>query len=111
MRAAAIGCGAAGGTSIGLLPEGDRSWAALETTFTLPTGLGELRNGLIVRAADAVICVALSWGTLSEVALAVRTGVPVVALGGWNLPLTGPMPAGTPEEAVRIALELARQEG
>jgi hypothetical protein len=107
MQAAARGCRAAGGTSIGLLPEGHRNLATSETSFTIPTGMGELRNGLIVRAADAVICVALSWGTLSEVALAVRTGVPVVTLGGWDLPLVGPVPASTPQEAVRLALELA----
>jgi hypothetical protein len=70
--------------------------------------MGELRNGLLVRAADAVICVPLSWGTLSEVALAVRTGTPVVALGGWDLPLAGPVGAASPDEAVHRALALAR---
>lgn len=107
MAAAAAGCATAGGTSIGLLPERDRSRANPASTFTIPTGLGELRNGLLVRAADAVVCVALSWGTLSEVALAVRTGVPTVALGGWDGPLEGPLSAGTPAEAVVMALAAA----
>jgi hypothetical protein len=107
MAAAAAGCAAAGGTSIGLLPERDRSRANQASTFTIPTGLGELRNGLLVRAADAVVCVALSWGTLSEVALAVRTGVPVVVLGGWSGPLAGPLSASTPAEAVAMALAAA----
>jgi uncharacterized protein (TIGR00725 family) len=107
MQAAAGAARAAGGTSIGILPEHDRAHANPESTFTVPTGLGELRNGLLVRAADAVICVALSWGTLSEVALAVRTGVPVVVLGGWDGPLEGPVAAATPAQAVASALALA----
>ena len=69
MQAAARRGGDAGGTAIGLLPGPDRAGAA-ENTFSLPTGLGELRNGLLVRAADAVVAVGCSWGTLSEIALA-----------------------------------------
>lgn len=86
MGAAAEGAASAGGTSIGLLPGPDRSEAHPSLSFALPTGLGELRNGLLVRAADAVVAVGGSWGTLSEIALAMRTGVPVVSLLGWNLP-------------------------
>ena len=74
MGAAADGAAAGGGTSIGLLPGADRSEAHPSLSFALPTGLGELRNGLLVRAADAVVAVGGSWGTLSEIALAVRTG-------------------------------------
>ncbi len=107
MQAAAAGCAGAGGSSIGILPDRDRLRANPDTTFTIPTGMGELRNGLLVRSADAVVCVALSWGTLSEVALAVRSGVPVVALGGWDLPLDGPIPAATTQEAAEAALALA----
>ena len=86
MRAAAAGCREAGGTSIGLLPGLERDEGALEHTFLLPTGLGELRNGLLVRAADAVVAVGCSWGTLSEIALARRTGVPLVLVDPWDLP-------------------------
>jgi uncharacterized protein (TIGR00725 family) len=103
MQAAAAGCADANGTSIAILPDGDRRSANEESTFSIPTGMGELRNGLLVRAADVVICVALSWGTLSEVALAVRTGVPVVVLGQWQLALSGPLSADTPSQAVAIA--------
>ncbi len=108
MDAACAGCASAGGLSVGILPDSDRSRAGTHCTVTLPTGLGELRNGLLVRAADAVICVALSWGTLSEVALAVRTGVPVVALEPLYLPLEGPQVARDAHDAVRSALALAR---
>ena len=52
----------------------------------------------MVAAADAVIAVGGSWGTLSEIALAMRAGVPIVAIGGWELP---DIPtATTPREAV-----------
>lgn len=86
MASAAQGADAGGGTSIGLLPGSDRSEGHPSLSFALPTGLGELRNGLLVRAADSVVAVGGSWGTLSEIALAVRTGVPVVSLLGWDLP-------------------------
>jgi uncharacterized protein (TIGR00725 family) len=110
MAAAAEGCRAAGGMSVGLLPDRDRTRANPHSTLTVPTGLGELRNGLLVRAAHVVIAVAPSWGTVSEVALAVRTGVPVVTLGDWGLPLAGPIPATTSESAVQQALELVFAE-
>jgi uncharacterized protein (TIGR00725 family) len=108
MGAAAAGCAEAGGLSLGILAGPDRSQANPHSTLTVPTGLGELRNGLVVRAADAVICVALSWGTLSEVAMAQRTGVPVVVLGPWEGPLPGPEEAPSPDAAVRMALDAAR---
>ena len=102
MQAAARGAAAAGGTAIGLLPGPDRTGAAPENTFTLPTGLGELRNGLLVRAAEAVVAVGCSWGTLSEIALARRTGVPLVLLGGWDLPDdVGPV-VTHPDEALAV---------
>jgi uncharacterized protein (TIGR00725 family) len=86
MAAAAAGVREAGGTSIGLLPGLDRGAGSAEHTYLLPTGLGELRNGLLVRAADAVVAVGCSWGTLSEIALARRTGVPLVLVDPWDLP-------------------------
>lgn len=85
MAAVSRGAAAAGGLVVGLLPGDDRRGGNPHLTVAIPTGLGELRNGLVVRAADAVVAVGGSWGTLSEVALAVRTGVPVLALGGWRV--------------------------
>ena len=83
MAAATEGANAAGGITVALLPGTDRSVSS--ASVVIPTGLGELRNGLLVRAADAVIAVGGSWGTLSEVALAMRANVPVVCLGGWDV--------------------------
>ncbi|HMO10057.1 MAG TPA: TIGR00725 family protein [Actinotalea sp.] len=89
MAAAARGAADGGGTSVGLLPGASRAGAAPDLTVALPTGLGELRNGLLVRAVDVLVCIGGSWGTASELALAVRTGVPVVALRTW-LPARAP---------------------
>jgi uncharacterized protein (TIGR00725 family) len=87
MAAAASGAAAAGGTTVALLPGEDRASASPGHTVVIPTGLGEMRNALLVRTADALLAVGGSWGTLSEIALAVRTGVPVVAVAGWDLGL------------------------
>jgi uncharacterized protein (TIGR00725 family) len=107
MAAATDGANAAGGTTVALLPGADRSRSA--ATVAIPTGLGEMRNALLVRAADAVIAVGGSWGTLSEIALAQRTGVPLVCLGGWDVRDETGKPeqvvrAGSPAEAVRHVL-------
>ncbi|WP_042386606.1 TIGR00725 family protein [Streptacidiphilus melanogenes] len=113
MEAAARGVSGAGGTVVGLLPSRARSDGNPFLTVALPTGLGELRNGLVVGVADGVIAVGGSWGTMSEVALALRTGKPVVSLGGWGLTppsggVPGPREAASPEEAVQALLALVR---
>jgi uncharacterized protein (TIGR00725 family) len=99
----------AGGVTIGILADSNRSHANAFLTAALPTGLGEMRNALIVRAADALIAIGSGWGTLSEIALGMRTGKRVVALRTWAV--TPPRPtdlslmiAATPEDAVRLAL-------
>jgi uncharacterized protein (TIGR00725 family) len=87
MEAACRGAAQAGGVTVGLLPGDDPDAANRWVTVPLATGVGELRNGLIVRAAQAVVAIHGGWGTLSEVALARKLGRPVVAVGDW-----GPMP-------------------
>ncbi|MFP5219464.1 MAG: TIGR00725 family protein [Actinomycetes bacterium] len=109
MAAACEGAVAAGGLTVGLLPGTDRAAANQHVSVALPTGLGELRNGLLVRCCDAVIGVGGSWGTLSELALARRTGVPVVVLGSWHVTSSaGPEALGdevaSPAEAVNRVL-------
>ncbi|HEX6469669.1 MAG TPA: TIGR00725 family protein [Streptosporangiaceae bacterium] len=100
MAAAAHGAAAAGGTVVGILSGADRADANPHLSIVIPTGLGQARNAVIVNAGDAVIAVGGSWGTLSEVALAMRTGrVPVVQLGGWHIS----DPAGRPPPGVRHA--------
>jgi uncharacterized protein (TIGR00725 family) len=111
MDAAARGCASAGGTSIGILPGESRSAASPHLSVAIPTGLGEARNALVVRAADVVIAVGGEFGTLSEIALALKTGRPVVGLGTWELARGGRAVeaierASNPAEAVRRALVL-----
>jgi uncharacterized protein (TIGR00725 family) len=101
MEAACRGAAQNGGLTIGILPGADRAAANQWVGVAIPTGLGELRNGLIVRAADAVIAVGGAYGTLSEIALALKTGVPVVGLGTWEI--DGVQPASSPQEAVERA--------
>lgn len=109
MAAAAEGAAAAGGLSIGLLPGTDRAGGNAHSTVLIPTGLGEVRNALLVRSADAIVAVGGSWGTLSEIALAQRYGVPVVCLEGWSVLAAdgSPLPvqtADSPAAAVQRVL-------
>ena len=106
MAAACHGVAAAAGTSIGLLPGSDRDSANQWVQVALPTGLGELRNGLVIRSADAVIAVGGAHGTLSEIALALKTGKPVIGLNTW--PIDGVEAVRSPEQAVLTAIERAR---
>ena len=105
MEAACRGADSAGGLSVGLLPGAERATANEFLDIVLPTGMGEMRNALIVRAADAVIAIGGAWGTLSEIALARKTGTPVIGLGTWDL---GDKPDGVIEAAdASHAVELA----
>ena len=109
MEAAARGAETEGGTSLGILPGLRRDDSNRHLTLSIPTGMGEMRNTLIVRAADVLIAVGGEFGTLSEVAFALKTGVPVVGLGTWELAKAGAavdpiVRAKTPEDAVRAAL-------
>jgi uncharacterized protein (TIGR00725 family) len=104
MAAACRGAVSEGGLTVGLLPGLDRAAANEWVRVAIPTGLGELRNGLVVRAADVVVAVGGAYGTLSEVALALKTGVPVVGLGTWEI--DGIERASSAGEAVERALAL-----
>lgn len=116
MAAASRGARQAGGLVVGLLPGDDPSAGNDQLTLSMPTGLGQLRNGLLVNAADGLISIGGSWGTLSEVALAMRTGKPVVCLRGWQLADADGTPvelprADTAAQAVGLLItEFDRQE-
>jgi uncharacterized protein (TIGR00725 family) len=115
MESACEGAHEAHGTTVGILPGTDRGQGNDYLDVVLPTGLGELRNGLIVRSSQALIAIGGGWGTLSEISFAMRTDSPVVVLGGWQ-PGFGisesrhgaPRSAPDASECVRLALELAR---
>lgn len=85
MEAACRGARSERGMTIGLLPGADRRAANPHVSVAIATGMGELRNGLVVRSADALIAVGGAYGTLSEIALALKAGKPVVGLGTWRL--------------------------
>ena len=109
MEAACRGAFTAAGTTVGLLPGTDRTSANEWVQIALPTGLGELRNGLVVRAADAVVAVGGAYGTLSEIALALRANVPVIGLRTWGI--EGIERVSSPSEAVARALQKAAGRG
>jgi uncharacterized protein (TIGR00725 family) len=114
MEAACRGAKGAGGTTVGILPGMDRGEANPWVDVAIPTGLGEARNALVVRAADVVIAIAGEFGTLSEIALALKAGKPVVGIDTWELsrrgaPLTEIVPAGNARKAVELALELVQR--
>jgi uncharacterized protein (TIGR00725 family) len=89
---------------VGILPGSDRAAANEFVDVAIATGLGEARNALVVRAADVLVAVGGSWGTLSEIALALRTGTRVVGIATWDLPREGIEEAADAEEAVALAL-------
>ncbi len=103
MAAACRGAKSAGGTTVGILPGSDRSEANPWVDVAVPTGMGEARNAVVVRTVDAVVAVAGGYGTLSEMALALRLGRPVVTLGGWEI--DGVQLARDPSDAVQRALD------
>jgi hypothetical protein len=85
MEAAARGASATGGLTIGILPGATADEANSFIDVPIVTGLGEARNALVVRSSDAIIAIAGEYGMLSEIALALKMGVPVVGLGTWQL--------------------------
>jgi uncharacterized protein (TIGR00725 family) len=105
MEAACRGARSKRGRTLGLLPGDDRDAANGWVEIAVATGMGELRNGLVVRAADAVVAVGGGHGTLSEIALALKLGRPVIGLGTWEV--HGVEHVSTPAEAVgRVAAVL-----
>jgi uncharacterized protein (TIGR00725 family) len=113
MAAACRGAKAAGGLTVGFLPGTDRSAANPWVDVVIPTGMGEARNILVVHSAAAVIAVSGEYGTLSEIALALRAQIPVIGIGTWSLTRssgeidTGIVPVDDPAEAATVALRLA----
>lgn len=115
MAAACRGAKSAGGLTVGLLPGQHREDANPWVDIAIPTGLGEARNVLLVASASAVVAVGGEYGTLSEIAFALRAGKPVVGLQTWSL--TRPsgerdsaiVPVADPASAAEIAVTLATE--
>ncbi|HVB65200.1 MAG TPA: TIGR00725 family protein [Nitrolancea sp.] len=119
MAAACRGAKQSGGTTIGILPGYDPAEANAWVDFPIPTGLGHARNAIVVASGDAIIAIGGGFGTLSEIALALKMGKPVVALGSWELDPQRVARFGgessyhavaTAEEAVNTALSYLRDD-
>ena len=89
MAAACKGASLAGGTTVGILPGGRREDANPYVDIPIVTGLGEARNVIVVCSCQAVIAIAGEYGTLTEIAHALRNEIPVVGLGTWALSKDG----------------------
>ncbi len=103
MKASARGCKDKGGTTIGILPGLDPEEANPYIDIPIATGLGEMRNLIIVRAASVLIAIGGSYGTLSEIALALKTSKPVIGINTWDISPQIIKAAG-PADAVKTAL-------
>lgn len=114
MQAASRGAAGAGGQTIGILPGADAREANEYVRQAIPTGLGVVRNLVVVTAADAVLAIGGRHGTLSEIGLALRMGRHVVTLSSWRLEsdhrLGGPRVhrARDPREAAALVIRLAQ---
>ena len=105
MEAASQGAKEAGGIVVGILP-GERDSANPYVDVAVATGMGHARNAIVVRSSDVVIALPGSYGTLSEIALALKMNRPVVDMSGWNV--DGTIEAKDPEEAVKLAEEATK---
>jgi len=109
MEAAAKGAREAGGLSLGILPGGDRREANPYIDIAIATHTHHARNAIIAQTADALIAIDGEYGTLSEVALGLKLGKPVIGLKTtWMIP--GLIPAADPKDAVEKAAALLEIE-
>lgn len=89
MEHAARGAQAAGGLTIGLLPSEDPNDANAHIEIAIATGLGHARNAILARTADGVVALGGGLGTLSEIALALRNGLPAIGIKTWRVDRDG----------------------
>jgi len=116
MAAACAGAKAEGGTTVGVLPGVDEASSPPNDALdiVLYSGMHQARNQLLVLSGAAVIAVGGGWGTLSEIACALKYRVPVVLLESWNLKrpdgLNDPLliSARTAADAVQLALQASK---
>ena len=113
MEAVCRGAKSKGGLTIGILPGEDSSMANPWVDIPVLTGLGEARNVVVVKSAQAVIAIGGRYGTLSEIAYALKSGIPVIGLNTWSLSRNGREDGSiirvqSATEAVDKALALAK---
>ena len=113
MEAACRGAKSADGLTIGILPGTSKDTANPYVDIPIPTGINDARNLIIIRSCSALIAIGGKYGTLSEIAFALRLKVPVVGLCTWELEKISKeqnniIPAKSPEEAVKKVIELSK---
>lgn len=106
MEGAARGAREANGVTIGIIPSSDPNDANEYIDFVIPSGMGEARNMLVVRTADVVVAFPGKYGTLSEMALTLQAGKPLISVQAWNLG-DDVIQAESPIDAARKAMEMA----
>ncbi len=111
MEAACRGASSEGGITIGILPGDSREQANPYVQFPIVTGIGYARNAVVAKSGQAVIAIGGSYGTLSEIAYALQSKIPVIGLGTWSLSRNGQpddsvIPMEDPVKAVDKALKL-----
>lgn len=107
MEAAAHGAKDAGGTTIGIIPGTDRDDANPYCDFVIPTGIGEARNVVVVQSCDALVSLHGKYGTISEMAFALKMKKPLVSLVKWDA-LPEAVHVADPFKAVRKAIKLVK---
>ena len=115
MEAACKGASSQGGLTVGILPRNSRQQANSYVQVPIVTDLGEARNVIVIKSAQAVIAIGGKYGTLSEIAHALRAGIPVIGLNTWSLsknaqPDNSIITAQNAGEAVKKALSLAAKQ-
>jgi uncharacterized protein (TIGR00725 family) len=106
MEAASKGAKESGGLTIGILPGFNKDEANPYIDIPIVTGLSHARNVIVVRSADVVIAISGGYGTLSEIALALKMGKPVIGIGTWE-GIDGVIRVKSPEEAMKKIKEFA----
>ena len=111
MEAACRGAKQLGGTTIGILPSWSKGTANEFVDYPIATGLGDMRNLMVVRNSNAVIALFGRYGTLSEVAFCLNSNTPLISLSNWNVS-EKIIRAKDPREAIELALaEIKRLNG
>ncbi len=100
MEAASKGTQEEGGITVGILPGLSKDEANRYVDIPIATGLSHARNAIIARSADALIAIAGEYGTLSEIAIALKLGKPVIGINAWDT-IEGVIHVTTPAEAIK----------
>jgi uncharacterized protein (TIGR00725 family) len=85
MEAACRGASEEGGLTIGILPSDDRQAANPYVQVPIIGGIGFARNVAVAKTGQVVIAIGGSYGTLSEIAFALQSDIPIIGLNTWSV--------------------------